>query len=144
MSTPQPEPPAQTPAPPSLREIVARVAAATRWGDEDTASRARQELRVRRLERAVAEVVAAFPPLSADQKQRLHALLEPGRSAVAADARHAGLNVKQLSEYLTIPIQTLYYWRRTGTGPRSYKVGRELRYGAEDVQEWLEGQRRAG
>jgi excisionase family DNA binding protein len=142
MSTPQPEPPAQTPAPPSLREIVARVAAATRWGDEDTASRARQELRVRRLERAVAEVVAAFPPLSADQKQRLHALLEPGRSALAAG--NAGLSVKQLSEYLTIPIQTLYHWRRIGTGPRAYKVGRELRYATEDVQEWLEGQRRAG
>ena len=45
---------------------------------------------------------------------------------------------RELSEYLTIPLATLYRWRTYGDGPRAIKVGKHGRYRHEDVQEWLD------
>jgi len=46
--------------------------------------------------------------------------------------------VEETAEYLRIPKATLYQWRYNGTGPRSIKVGRHIRYRRADVDEWLE------
>lgn len=46
-------------------------------------------------------------------------------------------SVEQLSEYLQVPIQTLYAWRSRGTGPKSLRVGRYVRYRHADVAAWL-------
>lgn len=43
-----------------------------------------------------------------------------------------------LAESLGIPIRTLYMWRSRGVGPRGYKIGKHVRYKAQDVEEWLE------
>lgn len=52
---------------------------------------------------------------------------------------------EQLSAYLTdVPVHTLTQWRYLGTGPRWFKLGRHVRYRLDDVQEWLEQQRRGG
>lgn len=32
---------------------------------------------------------------------------------------------------------TLAYWRHAGTGPRSYKLGRRVRYDEADVLAWI-------
>ncbi|GAA1830148.1 hypothetical protein GCM10009812_23310 [Nocardioides marinus] len=48
-------------------------------------------------------------------------------------------SVEQLSDYLQVPIQTLYAWRSRGTGPRSLRVGRYVRYRHGDVAAWLAG-----
>jgi excisionase family DNA binding protein len=48
------------------------------------------------------------------------------------------LTTAQVSEYLSIPVATLHVWRHRGVGPRSFKVGRHLRYRAADVTSWLE------
>jgi excisionase family DNA binding protein len=46
--------------------------------------------------------------------------------------------VQEVAEYLRVPVQTLYSWRMQGRGPRSRKIGKYLRYRAEDVTAWLE------
>ena len=46
----------------------------------------------------------------------------------------------ELSSRLGIPDSTLAQWRYVGRGPRFIKVGRHVRYRAEDVDAWLEAQ----
>ena len=48
------------------------------------------------------------------------------------------LTVIELSEYLGIPVATLYDWRVDGVGPRAVKLGRSLRYPESCVREWIE------
>jgi excisionase family DNA binding protein len=50
---------------------------------------------------------------------------------------------EEVGEYLQVPVGTLYQWRCRGTGPRSYKIGRHIRYQAADVYAWRD-QRAAG
>jgi hypothetical protein len=45
---------------------------------------------------------------------------------------------KYVAEWLEIPQQTLYQWRRERKGPRAVVVGRHLRYRIGDVRKWLE------
>jgi excisionase family DNA binding protein len=67
---------------------------------------------------------------------------------VSNDAKGEGVNatliaprlltVREVAEYLGVPVQTLYTWRSNGIGPRGSKVGRHVRYRPEDVEAWLE------
>ncbi len=45
--------------------------------------------------------------------------------------------IHQVSEFLTIPVGTLYQWRHRGYGPPAWRVGRSLRYDAAAVRRWL-------
>ncbi|WP_430869263.1 helix-turn-helix transcriptional regulator [Demequina aurantiaca] len=45
---------------------------------------------------------------------------------------------------LGVPEQTLYGWRTQGKGPRGIRLGRHLRYRAQDVESWLDSQSRVG
>lgn len=45
--------------------------------------------------------------------------------------------VEETSYYLGVPVATLYYWRCRGEGPAACKLGRHLRYRAEDVSAWV-------
>ena len=36
---------------------------------------------------------------------------------------------------------TLAYWRHAGQGPRSYKLGRRVRYDEADVLAWIQAQK---
>ena len=47
------------------------------------------------------------------------------------------LSIEELSEYLGVPVRTLYDWRLAGRGPCAVHVGRQIRYFVSDVQEWL-------
>ena len=46
-------------------------------------------------------------------------------------------SIEDVSEYLRIPVGTLYQWRYRRCGPRAFKVGRHLRYDPADVRAWL-------
>jgi excisionase family DNA binding protein len=46
-------------------------------------------------------------------------------------------NVEQVSAYLGVPVQTLYYWRKKHQGPPVSRVGRHLRYDPAQVQAWV-------
>ena len=55
---------------------------------------------------------------------------------------HSGLErlltVHELSDYLGIPVATLYDWRVDGVGPKAVKLGRSLRYPESCVRAWIE------
>ena len=38
------------------------------------------------------------------------------------------ISIEELSEYLGVPVKTIYDWRLTGNGPCAIRVGRQLRY----------------
>jgi hypothetical protein len=47
------------------------------------------------------------------------------------------LTLDETAALLRVPENTLRYWRVTGAGPRSFKVGRHVRYWKADVILWL-------
>jgi excisionase family DNA binding protein len=46
--------------------------------------------------------------------------------------------VRDVADYLRVPVQTLYWWRTTGYGPKARRIGKHLRYRPDDVRAWLE------
>lgn len=55
----------------------------------------------------------------------------------------APLGIPEVAAMTGVPDATLRYWRHVGTGPRSYKIGRRVRYDLADVVAWLDEQRSA-
>ena len=53
-------------------------------------------------------------------------------------ARDQLLTVKELAEFLGVPVATLYQWRYRREGPPGFRVGRYVRYRRVDVVEWIE------
>lgn len=50
------------------------------------------------------------------------------------------LGPKELARRLNVPINTLYSWRKTGRGPRGFRVGKFIRYRLADVEAWEQEQ----
>jgi len=48
------------------------------------------------------------------------------------------LTIEDLSDYLKVPVKTIYNWRSAKNGPRAIRVGRSLRFRMSDVQAWLD------
>ena len=48
--------------------------------------------------------------------------------------------VEEASEFLRVPVATLRYWRATGTGPKSAKVGGRVMYRQADLEAWINEQ----
>ena len=46
-------------------------------------------------------------------------------------------SVVEASDYLGVPVATLYKWRHLGIGPQVYRVGRHLRYDPAIIRQWL-------
>jgi excisionase family DNA binding protein len=45
--------------------------------------------------------------------------------------------IRQVSEFLSVPVGTLYQWRHRSVGPPAYRVGKHLRYDPAAVRRWL-------
>lgn len=43
----------------------------------------------------------------------------------------------------TVSLATLRYWRQTGYGPKSAKIGKRVVYRESDVQTWIDAQFKA-
>jgi predicted DNA-binding transcriptional regulator AlpA len=56
-------------------------------------------------------------------------------------AREPLLNATEVAAMLGIPPSTLANWRYQGLGPRYLRVGRHVRYLAEDLDDWIRTQR---
>ena len=59
------------------------------------------------------------------------------------DTAHANdelLTMEEVAAVVRVPIATLRYWRHLGTGPRSFRIGRSVRYWRTEVHAWLESQ----
>jgi predicted DNA-binding transcriptional regulator AlpA len=50
------------------------------------------------------------------------------------------LTITEAAELLRAPVATLRYWRHLGTGPRSFRVGRGVRYWRHEILDWLHHQ----
>ncbi|MGP5258650.1 helix-turn-helix transcriptional regulator [Brachybacterium paraconglomeratum] len=53
------------------------------------------------------------------------------------------LTEKEVSAMTGLAPGTLRYWRHTGEGPRSYRLGRSVRYDVQDVRDWIAEQKAA-
>jgi len=49
-------------------------------------------------------------------------------------------SIEEVSEYLGVPVQTLYSWRARRQGPPAARIGRHLRYRWADVDAWVDQQ----
>ena len=48
---------------------------------------------------------------------------------------------KEVAEqWVKRPLSTLRFWRHTGEGPKSFKLGGRVVYKREDVEQWIEDQ----
>ena len=47
------------------------------------------------------------------------------------------LTLQEACAFLRVPEGTLRYWRHLGAGPRSFKIGRHVRYWRADLVLWL-------
>lgn len=61
----------------------------------------------------------------------------PGRVTELTDAADV-VSIDEVARRLDIPKSTLYHWRYKGTGPRSHRIGKHLRYRWSDVLDWLD------
>jgi excisionase family DNA binding protein len=52
------------------------------------------------------------------------------------------MTITDLSEMLSVPVDTLYGWRHRGEGPAGYRIGRHVRYRRTTVEAWLDTQAR--
>lgn len=50
----------------------------------------------------------------------------------------AHLSVEDLARREGVPVQTVYGWNKTGTGPKYMRIGRHVRYRLADVLKWEE------
>jgi predicted DNA-binding transcriptional regulator AlpA len=49
------------------------------------------------------------------------------------------LNLDEAAVYLHASPSTLRFWRQRGTGPRSFRAGRRVKYRRSDLRAWLDG-----
>lgn len=50
------------------------------------------------------------------------------------------MSIHELSEYLQVPVPTIYDWRTEKKGPPAIKLGKHLRWRRERVDQWLDAQ----
>ena len=80
----------------------------------------------------------------------MHVLSEGTCHSISQRKGHTTMNDDQLltitetAELLRAPVATLRWWRHTGQGPRSFKIGRRVTYRRGDLENWIEAQRRSG
>lgn len=54
------------------------------------------------------------------------------------------LTIEEVSEFLRIPVSSLYRWRSAGSdAPPAIRLGRHLRFRRSDIEAWLEGRTKA-
>lgn len=51
------------------------------------------------------------------------------------------MTLAELAEYLQVPPETIYRWRKRGRGPCGYRMGRYVRFRRSEVEAWLETRR---
>jgi excisionase family DNA binding protein len=45
--------------------------------------------------------------------------------------------LQDVSEFLNVPVCTLYQWRVRGEAPPAFKVGRHVRFDPDRVRAWV-------
>jgi excisionase family DNA binding protein len=47
------------------------------------------------------------------------------------------LTTAEVANITRAPVSTVRYWRHSGTGPRSFRLGRRVVYRRHEVERWL-------
>lgn len=47
------------------------------------------------------------------------------------------LTVNEVADETSIPVQTLYWYRHKGTGPKCARFGKRLMYRRQDLEAWI-------
>jgi excisionase family DNA binding protein len=47
------------------------------------------------------------------------------------------MSAKEVSEYLGVPLPTIYGWPRQGLGPRRYRMAGRYWYMRQDIDQWV-------
>ncbi|MET8507116.1 helix-turn-helix domain-containing protein [Streptomyces sp. NPDC004787] len=50
------------------------------------------------------------------------------------------LTPEDIAAMFTVPIETVYHWRKQRTGPPGFRVGRHVRYDPAAVRTWVQHQ----
>lgn len=51
------------------------------------------------------------------------------------------MTVQDLSDYLQVPVKTVYVWNCEGGGPPRQRIGKYVRYRRSDVEAWVDAHR---
>lgn len=46
-------------------------------------------------------------------------------------------STQELADFLGLPVQTIYQWRKRKYGPPGRKMGRHIRYRRSEVEHWI-------
>lgn len=60
-----------------------------------------------------------------------------GRKKSKTGAMERLMTIADVADYLGVPVQTIYFWRVEGKGPKAHKIGRHLRFAPEDVRAYV-------
>jgi len=66
--------------------------------------------------------------------------VESANAAALLGVPETMLSTRDVAALLGVPEATLRYWRYRDQGPRSFRVGRAVRYRCADVLAWLDAQ----
>ncbi|MEU9785741.1 helix-turn-helix domain-containing protein [Streptomyces phaeochromogenes] len=58
------------------------------------------------------------------------------RATLRAGLPDRYLTPDDIAELFSVPLETVYQWRRKRTGPPGFRVGKHLRYDPADVRRW--------
>lgn len=47
-------------------------------------------------------------------------------------------STQELADFLGLPVQTIYQWRKRKYGPPGRKMGRHIRYRRSEVERWID------
>ena len=59
------------------------------------------------------------------------------------ETRAKYLTTDEVAELCRTTSETVRYWRHISKGPASFKLGRRVLYDTDDVDAWIEAERRA-
>ncbi|MGH9010023.1 MAG: helix-turn-helix transcriptional regulator [Acidimicrobiia bacterium] len=81
-------------------------------------------------------------PLRDDEAATTLGIAHSKRSGSVMGAERL-MTIGELAEYLQVPRETIYRWRKHGGGPSGFRMGRHVRFRRSDVEAWLEARRDA-
>ncbi|URN16123.1 MULTISPECIES: helix-turn-helix domain-containing protein [Streptomyces] len=59
------------------------------------------------------------------------------RTTLRAGLPDRYLTPEDIAEMFSVPIETVYHWRKQRTGPPGFRVGRHVRYDPAAVRTWV-------
>ena len=88
---------------------------------------------------AVVNYVASQPGrMRADASDRgIHSVVHAQGDVGMATAKKLW-STQELADFLGLPIQTIYQWRKRNYGPPGRRMGKHIRYRRSEVERWID------